>query len=290
MDKAAAVKLIAHAKINLSLDIVGERQDGYHLLRMIMQTLELGDTVEVSSVPGGGITTFTDNGAVKDDKSNLAYRAAELLTEEFNIKEGINIRIEKKIPVAAGLAGGSTDAAAVLKAVNELFCLGLSKEELAQRGVKLGADIPYCIYGGTMLSEGIGEKLTPLRALKNIPVLLVKPPKAVSTVEVYKAYRDEAVERHPLTDELVEEINKDGSFDVKKLANVLESVTIPRVPEIGEIKNELLKNGAYFSMMSGSGPTVFGLFSGQNEADRAFKNIRDRFENMSVISTHTCGI
>ena len=141
-----------------------------------------------------------------------------------------------------------------------------------------------------MLSEGIGEKLTPLRALKNIPVLLVKPPKAVSTVEVYKAYRDEAVERHPLTDELVEEINKDGSFDVKKLANVLESVTIPRVPEIGEIKNELLKNGAYFSMMSGSGPTVFGLFSGQNEADRAFKNIRDRFENMSVISTHTCGI
>ena len=290
MDKAAAVKLIAHAKINLSLDIVGERQDGYHLLRMIMQTLELGDKVEVASVPGGGITTFTDNGAVKDDKSNLAYRAAELLTEEFNIKEGINIRIVKKIPVAAGLAGGSTDAAAVLKAVNELFCLGLSKEELAQRGVKLGADIPYCIYGGTMLSEGIGEKLTPLRALKNIPVLLVKPPKAVSTVEVYKAYRDEAVERHPLTDELVEEINKDGSFDVKKLANVLESVTIPRVPEIGEIKNELLKNGAYFSMMSGSGPTVFGLFSGQNEADRAFKNIRDRFENMSVISTHTCGI
>lgn len=284
MDK---IELIAHAKINLSLDIVGEREDGYHLLRMIMQTLELGDNITVSVNNSAKITTSTDSSAVSDDKSNLAYRAADLLLGEFGIKSGVDIDIKKNIPVAAGLAGGSSDAAAVLKAVNKLFDLGLFKEDLAQRGVKLGADIPYCIYGGTRLSEGIGEKLTELRSLDGIPVILVKPPKAVSTAEVYKAYTEESVAGHPMTDELVEEINTTGSFDEKKLANVLESVTVPKIPEIADIKSVLMNEGAYISMMSGSGPTVFGLFHDKEEAYKALPGIKRRFHDMTVISTQT---
>ena len=286
MDKY--IKLIAHAKINLSLDVTGEREDGYHLLRMVMQTLKLGDEIEVRSNGSGLITTSTDSEAVSDDRSNLAYRAAELLLKEFKAEAGVDIKIRKNIPVSAGLAGGSTDAAAVLKAVNELFGLGLSKEELAERGVKLGADIPYCIYGGTMLSEGIGEKLTRLKDLEDIPVLLVKPQKAVSTVEVYKAYRDDRVKVRPNTDELVNEINRSGRFDERKLANVLESVTVPMVPEIEDIKKRLVGLGAYFSMMSGSGPTVFGLFRQQDTAEKAFAALKTEFKEMTVISTYTC--
>ena len=287
MAKEESIKLAAHAKINLSLDIVGEREDGYHLLRMVMQTLELADEIEVRKIESGGITTSTDSEAVSDDKTNLAYRAAELLLKEFEIKDGVDIRIKKNIPVAAGLAGGSTDAAAVLKAVNELFGLGLTKEELAKRGVGLGADIPYCIYGGTMLSEGIGEKLTPLKPIKNIPVLLVKPHRGVSTAEVYKAYRDENVAVRPDTEGLVAAINS-GGFDGKMLANVLESVTIPMVPEIEAVKRRLIELGAYFSMMSGSGPTVFGLFSEQSLSDKAFSELKREFKDMTVISTKTC--
>ncbi len=290
MDKDRKTELMAHAKINLSLDIVGEREDGYHLLRMVMQTLKLADKIEVSVNESGHITTFTDSGAVSDDKSNLGYRAAELLLKEFGIGDGVDIRIQKNIPVAAGLAGGSADAAAVLKAVNELFELALTDEELAERGVRLGADIPYCIYGGTMLSEGIGEKLTRLRDLEVLPVILVKPPKSVSTVEVYKSYRDERVSLHPQTDELVKEINSSGSFDERKLANVLESVTLPMVPEIDEIKRSLIEHGAYFSMMSGSGPTVFGLFKQQDTADRAFSALKAQYKEMTVISTCTCNV
>ena len=286
-EESESIKLAAHAKINLSLDIVGEREDGYHLLRMVMQTLELADEIEVRKIESGGITTSTDCEAVSDDKTNLAYRAAELLLKEFEIKDGVDIRIKKNIPVAAGLAGGSTDAAAVLKAVNELFGLGLTKEELAKRGVGLGADIPYCIYGGTMLSEGIGEKLTPLKPIKNIPVLLVKPHRGVSTAEVYKAYRDENAGARPDTEGLVAAINS-GGFDGKMLANVLESVTIPMVPEIEAVKRRLIELGAYFSMMSGSGPTVFGLFSEQSLADRAFSELKREFKDMTVISTKTC--
>ena len=282
MDKDRKTELMAHAKINLSLDIVGEREDGYHLLRMVMQTLKLADKIEVSVNESWRITTFTD--------SNLAYRAAELLLKEFGIGDGVDIRIQKNIPVAAGLAGGSADAAAVLKAVNELFELALTDEELAERGVRLGADLPYCIYGGTMLSEGIGEKLTRLRNLEVLPVILVKPPKSVSTVEVYKSYRDERVNLHPQTDELVKEINSSGSFDERKLANVLESVTLPMVPEIDEIKRSLIEHGAYFSMMSGSGPTVFGLFKQQDTADRAFSALKAQYKEMTVISTCTCNV
>ncbi len=281
------IELTAHAKINLSLDIVGEREDGYHLLRMIMQTLKLGDIVRVSRNTHGEITTSTDSGMVSDDKTNLAYKAAELLIEEFDIKDGVDININKHIPVSAGLAGGSTDAAAVLRAVNALFGLGLSNEELAERGVKIGADVPYCIFGGTMLSEGIGEKLTPLKSLETMPVILVKPPKSVSTAGVYKAYSADKVEKHPETDVLIGEIGNTGSFDAEKLANVLESVTIPMVPEIEDIKALLKREGAYFSMMSGSGPTVFGLYKNTGAADMAYETVKTIFDGMTVIRTET---
>ncbi len=290
MNRNNAVTEYAYAKINLGLDIVGKREDGYHLLKMVMQTLELHDTVTVCvSEKDQEIRTVTDSDLVKDDGHNLAYRAAKLLCEEFHIDKGMEIRIEKRIPVAAGLAGGSSDAAAVLKGVSRIFDLKADLEQLKSLGLRLGADVPYCMEGGTRLSEGIGEILTPVTPeLGKIPVLLIKPAKGVSTKEVYEAYDGLKEEGHPDTERLIRAIE---SGDIKMtgecLGNVLERVTIPRVPEIREIKSFLYDRGIEAVLMSGSGPTVFALSDDGKLMKDTFEAGKKRFPDCEVILTET---
>ncbi len=281
----------AHAKINLGLDIVGLREgDGYHLLRMVMQTLELCDTVTVERVPGEkGIRTKTDNAAIPDDKHNLAYRAAALLAEEFDLRDGIDITIEKKIPASAGLAGGSTDAAAVLRAVNKEFGLGLTTQQLMDRGVRLGADVPYCIIGGTQLAEGIGEKLTAVEpALKKCGVLLVKPPEGASTQEVYRDYDNSEHPVHPDIDGIIDAVKADDYTGIcSRLGNVLEDVTIPKVPVIGKIRRFLQEKEADGVLMSGSGSTVFALFRNKDRLAETALAAKTEFPDAEVIQTET---
>lgn len=283
--------LEAHAKINLGLDIIGRRQDGYHLLRMVMQTLALCDLVRVERLPGEtGIRTSTESSLVPDDERNLAWRAAKLLTDTFSLSDGISVSIEKRIPVAAGLAGGSADAAAVLVGVSREFRLGLTEKELRELGLSLGADVPYCLTGGTLLSEGIGEILTPvLPPFPSCGVLLAKPPEGVSTAEVYRAYDSlEEKPEHPDIDGLAAAIRSGSLSSVcGRLGNVLEAVTIPRLPVIREIKDFLISAGAEGVLMSGSGPTVFGLFPDLRILKRASEGIRLRFPDLEISETGT---
>ena len=250
------LKLKAMAKINLGLDVLGKRDDGYHELRMIMQTIRLYDRVQLTVTEAPGIRVKTNLSFLPVNEDNLVYRAANLLMEEFQIKKGLFINLEKHIPVAAGLAGGSSDAAAVLVGVNRLFHLGLAKQELMERGVKLGADVPYCVMRGTALAEGIGEKLTPLPAPPACHVLIAKPKIHVSTKFVYGNLRANELETHP---------DIDGH---------LETVTIPAYPVIEDIKKEIKRMGAVNAMMSGSGPTVFGLFDDRGKARKAYEKLK----------------
>ena len=267
------LELKAYGKINLGLDVVRKREDGYHEVRMIMQTVNLYDKIVMDKTSEPGIRTETNLPYVPDGEGNLAYRAAKLLADEFNIQEGVTIRIKKCIPVAAGMAGGSTDAAAVLVGMNRMFGLGLSKRELMKRGVKLGADIPYCIMRGTALSEGIGEILTELSPTPQCHIVLAKPQVSVSTKAVYGKLRanELTADQHPDIDGMREAI-ENGDLDgvIARLGNVLELVTIPDHPEIGTIKEIMMAEGAAGALMSGSGPTVFGLFKDEDAAKRAY--------------------
>ncbi len=280
----------AYAKINLGLDIIGKRSDGYHLLRMVMQTLSLHDTVRVTVRDDcGGIRTYTDNAKVPDDHHNLAFRAADLLREKFHITKGMDIEIEKRIPVAAGLAGGSSDAAAVMRAVNRLFELGLSNEELKTAGLGLGADVPYCIEGGTKLSEGIGEVLSPVEpGFEKLPVLLIKPDKPASTKEVYGAYDSMDRDYHPDIDGITAAIRSGDITGLGKLlGNVLESVTVEKVPEIKDIKDFLIKKGLTGVLMSGSGPTVFAVDRDPAILKEAYGEGKMLFPSAIMILTET---
>ncbi|MCR5627540.1 MAG: 4-(cytidine 5'-diphospho)-2-C-methyl-D-erythritol kinase [Lachnospiraceae bacterium] len=283
------MKIYAPAKINLSLDIVGKREDGYHLLRMIMESLELSDELTITKNSTGKITTSTNSKFVPDNKKNLAYRTAELVLNEYGITDGVDIVIKKNIPVAAGLAGGSTDAAAVIKGLNSIFDLKMDVDKMKALGLKIGADVPYCIEGGTALSEGIGEVLTPLRPLRKCPVILIKPDLGVSTKEVYTAYARVKEVRHPDTDALIKNIEETGFVSPEHMANVLEEVTIPMVPVIDDIKKDLMGKGAFVSMMSGSGPTVFALFEDEDVCGRVFREMKDKYRDMRVILTKTGG-
>ena len=278
----------AYAKINLGLDIVGKRSDGYHLLRMVMQTLELHDTVTIRRMePEQGIKTVTDVSLVKDDKDNLAYKAALLLKEKYGIGEGMEIRIEKKIPVAAGLAGGSSDAAAVMRGVNRLFSLGLDKDELKMLGVSLGADVPYCIEGGTRLSEGIGELLTPVKSkIKGCPVLLIKPERGISTKEAYGEYDKDQSEIHPDTDAIVSAI-EEGNVPLlgRLLGNVLERTAVKKLPEIEEIRDFMLFKRLRGVLMSGSGPTVFAFDEDRELITSVYEEGKEKFRGYDVILT-----
>lgn len=271
------ISVKALAKINLGLDVVRRREDGYHEVKMIMQTIHLFDRVQLKKKKEAEVTLRTNLSFLPVDENNLAYRAAEMLRTEFDIKEGVEINLEKHIPVAAGMAGGSTDGAAVLYAMNEMFELGLSKQMLMDRGVKLGADVPYCIMRGTALAEGIGEKLTQLPPMVKCPVLIAKPQISVSTRYVYEHLQLSDQSVHPDIDKLVEKIKeKDLEQIGAAMGNILETVTIPEHPEIEAIKSCMIKAGAVNAMMSGSGPTVFGLYATREEAKRATEAVREQ--------------
>ena len=272
------LELKAYGKINLRLDVVRKREDGYHEVHMIMQTVSLYDKIVMDKSGRQGIWTETNLPYVPDGEGNLAYRAAKLLLDEFQISEGVKIRIKKCIPVAAGMAGGSTDAAAVLVGINRMFDLGLKKRELMARGLKLGADVPYCILRGTALSEGIGEVLTELPAAPGCHVVLAKPQISVSTKAVYGKLRVAELkeEEHPDIDGMAEAIRKKDLDGVTaRLGNVLETITIPEHPEIGTIKKILLDHGAEGALMSGSGPTVFGIFKSRESAAKACRYLKE---------------
>ena len=272
MDK---ISLKALAKINLGLDVVRRREDGYHEVRMIMQTIHLFDRLEISKNTSGQITMETNLAFLPTNENNLVYKAAKLLTDEFGIKDGVHVWLHKHIPVAAGMAGGSTDAAAVLYGMNRIFDLGLSKEELMERGVKIGADVPYCVMRGTALAEGIGEKLTKLPPMVKCPVLIAKPQINVSTKFVYENLKLDADTEHPDIDRLVADIREKNLTKIAAdMGNVLETVTIPAYPVIADIKENMLQNGAVNAMMSGSGPTVFGLFEKEADAVQAYEAMK----------------
>lgn len=269
--------LKAYGKINLGLDVVRRREDGYHEVRMIMQTVRVYDNVDLERSTEPGIRLSTNLYYLPDNENNLGYKAAKLLMDEFDVKEGVDIKIRKFIPVAAGMAGGSTDAAAVLFGVNKMFNLGLSMEELMERGVKLGADVPYCIMRGTALSEGIGEILTPLPPMPQCQILIAKPAISVSTKFVYENLNLPSLgpEAHPDIDGIRDAITNRDFYGVSdRLGNILETVTIPAHPVIQEIKDMMVELGAVNALMSGSGPTVFGLFTNPAAAQAAYEEMR----------------
>ena len=281
------VELKALAKINLGLDVLGRRENGYHDVRMIMQSIYLYDEVKIEKKDTPGIEVVTNLKYLPVNEDNIAYKAAHLLKEEFDISEGVKITLKKHIPVAAGLAGGSSNAAAVLFGMNRMFRLGLSRKELMERGVKLGADVPYCIMRGTVLAEGIGEELKTLPAMPKCTVLIAKPPISVSTKTVYEALDAKEITQHPDIDGIMEGLEQ---HDLRKIAdcmgNVLEDVTIPMHPVIREIKQEMMEAGALGAMMSGSGPTVFGLFESRAAAREAQRRIREKSLTRQVYVTN----
>ncbi len=270
------ISLKALAKINLGLDVVRRREDGYHEVRMVMQTIHLYDRLEMEKTATQGIELSTNLSYLPVNENNLVYRAGKLLMDEFGITEGIKVYLNKRIPVAAGMAGGSTDAAAMLYGMNELFELGLSREQLMERGVRIGADVPYCLMRGTALAEGIGEILTPLAPMVKCPVLIAKPAISVSTSFVYQNLKLDADTKHPDIDRLIRDIRKqDLGAIAGDMGNVLESVTIPNYPVIAQIKEQMMDSGAINAMMSGSGPTVFGLFEEEETAQAAYQKMKE---------------
>ena len=269
------ISLKALAKINLGLDVVRRREDGYHEVRMIMQTIYLYDRLDIKRTKEPGIQIKTNLSFLPVNENNLIYKAAKLLMDEFSITDGVSVKLDKRIPVAAGMAGGSTDAAAMLFGMNRLFSLGLTKRQLMERGVQIGADVPYCIMRGTALAEGIGEELSPLPPMVKCPVLIAKPSISVSTRFVYQNLKLDDTTIHPDIDLLIEDIKAENLHDIAAhMGNVLETVTIPNYPVIDEIKKHMLSHGAVGAMMSGSGPTVFGLFDDEDTAKKAYKAMR----------------
>ena len=272
------VVLRAPAKINLALDVTGKRDNGYHDVRMVMQQIGLSDEILIEKISTGGdrITVETNSGELPLNEDNLVYKAARIIMDECGIKDRIRIFIDKHIPIAAGLAGGSTDAAAVLKGMNELFGLGLTELKLRELGVRIGADVPYCIMGGTALAEGIGEILTPLTPMPDCTILIAKPGISVSTGYVYTAYDSLKEKLHPEVDAMAAALKERNLSGIAKLlGNSLEGVTQEEYPVIKRIKQIMLGNGALGALMSGSGPTVFGLFDDGNKAGEALKKIRE---------------
>ena len=270
------MRLKALAKINLGLDVLRRKEDGYHEVKMIMQTINLHDQIHIRKIEEEEIRVRTNLYYLPNNENNLAYKAAKMLKDEFGLPGGISINLKKVIPVAAGMAGGSSDAAAVLFGINKMYGLKLSMQELMDRGVKLGADVPYCIMRGTALAEGIGEKLTKLPAMPKCHILIAKPPINVSTKFVYENLHanDLKAEDHPPVDAQIEALKEENLEKlVANMGNVLERVTVPEYPVISEIKQLMLENGALGAMMSGSGPTVFGIFISYTSAKEAYEVI-----------------
>ena len=269
MDK---LQLKAYGKINLGLDVIRKRPDGYHDLDMIMQMVDVYDDIIIEKKAGEEIVVKADAAVLSNGKDNLAYMAAKMLFDEFGIKSGVEITIHKRIPIAGGMAGGSSDCATTLIGINEMFNLGLSKQQLMERGVKLGADVPYCVLGGTAIARGIGEVLTPLPTPPQCHVIIAKPPITVSTAYVYGHIRPDEITKRPDIEQMTLAIKEQ---DLNKLSdllyNVMEEVTVSEYPVIEKLKSIMLEKGALNSIMSGSGPTVFGLFDDREKAQAAMK-------------------
>ena len=280
------MRLRALAKINLGLDILRKREDGYHEVRMIMQTIQMYDVLEMKKVKKPGISLAVNYPYIPNDERNLVYKAAKLLMDEFQVKEGVEIRLEKFIPVAAGMAGGSSDAAAALVGINRLFKLGLSEEELMDRAVNIGADVPYCVMRGTALAEGIGEKLTRIAQVSDCYVLVGKPGISVSTKTAYESLQLDKIQVHPDIDGMIEDIeNGELLAMTEKMGNVFEPGIIGKYPVIGEIKELMEANGALKAMMSGSGPTVFGIFDSREKMEAAAAVLRESRLAKTVFAT-----
>lgn len=279
------MKIKAYGKINIALDVIGKREDGYHLLRMIMQTVNIFDELEFEkSTPGIHISSNKE--FVPTDNRNLVYKAIELFCDTYNVEKSIKVYIEKNIPVEAGMAGGSTDAAAALRAMRDLYKPEVSDEELMELGVKIGADVPYCINGGTALCEGIGEIITKLKPFKDKLLVVVKPNFGVSTVATYKGFKLEEVKQHPKVDELISAMDRnDLKYVADNMMNLLELVTLKEHEEISSIKEFMCTEGALGSMMSGSGPTVFGFFEDEEKAKCCAEKLKEKYREVFVTTT-----
>ncbi|MBQ6554641.1 MAG: 4-(cytidine 5'-diphospho)-2-C-methyl-D-erythritol kinase [Firmicutes bacterium] len=283
MDK---IEIFARAKINTALDVTGKREDGYHDLRMIMQTVNLCDSITIEKTKLPGIELTANLSWLPCDSRNLIYRAAEEIINRCEIKKGVKIQLFKRIPAAAGLAGGSSDCAATLIAMRRLFGLNITNTELMKIGEELGADVPYCIMRGTALAEGKGEILTRLPAFPDAYVLLAKPPINVSTPAVFKEFSMDRVEKRPDIEKMISCIEKGDLKGIcDNMCNVLETVTIKNYPVIADIKRAMLKYNAIGSMMSGSGPTVFGFFNTYEEGIEALKYVRNTYHVKEIYLT-----
>lgn len=279
----------AYAKVNIGLDVLRRRPDGYHELKMIMQTVDIFDDLTFEREREPGIRLRIEGADLPADENNLVYRAAALMMEERQIKEGVAITVTKRIPIAAGMAGGSADAAAAMRGLNALFEMGYATEALRELGVRLGADIPYCITGGTMLSEGIGEVLTPLPAPPECYLVVAKPDMDVSTAFVYQNLRADSLPFHPDIDGMVKALAAgDLGGITDRMGNVLETVTVPAYPVIDRIKTRMRELGAENALMSGSGPTVFGIYKEQETAKKAAAIIREEKLAGDVFATRFC--
>ncbi|MBJ7932941.1 4-(cytidine 5'-diphospho)-2-C-methyl-D-erythritol kinase [Bacillus cereus group sp. N31] len=273
----------APAKINLSLDVLGKRQDGYHEVKMIMTTIDLADRLELMELAEDRIEILSHNRYVPDDQRNLAYQAAKLLKEKFNVKKGVSITIEKTIPVAAGLAGGSSDAAATLRGLNKLWNLGLTIDELAELGSEIGSDVSFCVYGGTAIATGRGERIEHIKTPPSCWVILAKPHIGVSTADVYGNLKLNRV-THPNVDKMVDVINAgDYKGICDTVGNILEDVTFKMHPEVARIKAQMKRFGADAVLMSGSGPTVFGLVHHDSRMHRIYNGLKGFCEQVYAV-------
>ena len=287
-----SIKLKSRAKINLSIDVLGKRQDGYHLVEMIMQTIDLYDLIEINEKDNDQITIKSTSDEIPLDCNNLVYKAANLIKKTFNINKGVEIHIKKNIPVAAGMAGGSSNAAAVLVGLNKLWNLNLSNQQLEEIGLKLGADVPFCINGGAVLASGIGEELTPIKGLtKDVCILVCKPDLFVSTKEVYECIDSKDIEKRPNNKFLIECLkNEDTRQLAENMFNVLEGVTVDKHPVIQQIKDIMTNNRALGAMMSGSGPTVFGLYENREDAVKCKAILEKQFKQTFVVACEEKGV
>lgn len=288
MEAGMKFQMKAHAKINLGLDVVGKLPNGYHEVRMVMQTVGIYDELTFSRTECGIMVT-TDSEELPIEEDNLIYKAANLMKDKYDIREGIHIHLQKNIPIAAGMAGGSTDAAAAMKGISRMFGLDTSLLELMELGASIGADVPYCVIGGTALAEGIGEKLTPLEPAPECFVLVAKPDINVSTRYVYERLNVAAIEKHPDIDGMVAAIGK-GSLQgiLDRMENVLESVTVQEYPVIDALKRRMKELGAVNSLMSGSGPTVFGIFLEKRLAEAALDRLAQEQLAKQIFVTTFC--
>lgn len=287
-----SIQLKSRAKINLSIDVLGKREDGYHLVEMIMQTIDLFDKIKIFSLKEDTIIIESNSLDIPLNSTNIVYKAADLIKKQYNIKEGVKIIIEKNIPIAAGMAGGSSNAAAVLVGLNQLWQLKLSENKLKELGLKLGADVPFCIGGQTALAENIGEKLTKIDGLsENIFILVCKPELFVSTKEIYEEIDSKIIEKRPNNKLLIQLLKENKIQQIAdNMYNVLEEVTRERYPVIEEIEKIMMENDALGSMMSGSGPTVFGLYRNREDAENCKNKLLKKFSQVYIVKSHNKGV